>query len=437
MAIHEKNNFATSEKVRIFAVGIQTVPTMKKIIIIGIILILSGIVSAQDTVFEQDSWYLFNEHSPLLSTIEFQGRGNFGVLNTIQRYCAETSGTVIYGIAITAKNFPVDIEGVYPPSFLLYRHAASGTPPSIAFVDSANVYDNMYKSCYFNYYVEDNSYNHAGNYVVPCYEFYFNTPHLINATCDTFYISTYWPNERFLVWNEWFRQTQNQDPERWYYMYLGFSSVSPNDPRQTWYQSLSLDTITHNTEGAYAKWGGIFPIVKLRCTAMGNLHLVEQGYRSATVAWRQNETPEQYQVSIGPVGNKPDSGAMFYTTDTFYTFTNLEPDTNYSVWVRKACRYTTSTYDTIVWSEWSNEVVFMAVGINEVEADGVRITSQRGSIVVEGAEGREVRVYDMLGREVNGKGKSEKGEVTLSVPAAGIYMVRVGELPTRKVAVLR
>ena len=160
---------------------------------------------------------------------------------------------------------------------------------------------------------------------------------------------------------------------------------------------------------------------------------------SATVAWRQNDTPEQYQLSITPwdiAGTDPDSGAMFYTTDTTFTFTDLQPDTRYSVWVRKACRYTTSAYDTIVWSDWSNEIIFMFVDIDEVETDGVRITGQHGSIVVEGAEGREVRVYDMLGREVNGKGKSEKGEVTLSVPAAGIYMVRVGELPTRKVAVL-
>ena len=417
---------------------------MKRIVLLASLLISVFALRAQDTVFEQDSWYLFKDHSPFFTTNEFRGRGNWGVKNMIQQYCAETPGTVVYGIAITAKNFPIDIEGVYPPSFLLYRHAASGTPPSIAFVDSANVYDNMYKSCYFNYYVEDNSENHAGNYVVPCYEFYFDIPHLINATCDTFYISTYWPNERFLVWREWFYQTQNQDPERWYYMYNG----GCNTPIQIWYQSLSLDTITMELPcaSAYGLWGGIFPIVKLRCTAMGNLQLAEQGYLSATVDWRQNETPEQYQVSIGPVGNKPDSGAMFYTTDTFYTFTNLEPDTNYSVWVRKACRYTTAGYDTIVWSDWSNEVVFTAVGIDKVEADGVRITSQHGSIVVEGAEGREVRVYDMVGRMVaqssgtyapalTGTPSNLDGE--FRVPTPSVYLVKVGTLPARKVVVVR
>ena len=168
----------------------------------------------------------------------------------------------------------------------------------------------------------------------------------------------------------------------------------------------------------------------------------------ATVAWRQNDTPEQYQISITPwdiAGTDPDSGAMFYTTDTSFTFTDLQPDTRYSVWVRKACRYTTSAYDTIVWSDWSNEIVFMFVDIDEVEADGVRITSQRGSIVVEGAEGREVRVYDMLGRELTHSSVSVTADSSpnlgeqqrIAVPTAGIYMVRVGNLPTRKVAVVR
>ena len=184
------------------------------------------------------------------------------------------------------------------------------------------------------------------------------------------------------------------------------------------------------------------------------LRFVTKVNRTATVAWRQNDTPEQYQLSITPwdiAGTDPDSGAMYYTTDTSFTFTDLQPDTRYSVWVRKACRYTTSAYDTIVWSDWSNEIVFMFVDIDEVEADGVRITSQRGNIVVEGAEGREVRVYDMLGRELthssvsvcsvrNATGISLPNleeQQRIAVPTTGIYMVRVGNLPTRKVVVLR
>ena len=412
---------------------------MKRIGIIGIILIFSGIVSAQDTVFEQDSWYLFKEHGPFYRTSINISSTNHFTKNMIAPYGLDGSGSVVYGIALTAKAFPSEVYGVYPPTMILYRQVAPGYPPSIAVVDSANIYDNMSKTCFFNYYVDDNVYNYAGNYVVPCYEFYFDTPHHFNNG-DTFYISHYFPLSQSNALINWWANEQNHDPDKWYYVIDAHSNIDYEN--LYWWYSDAVDTIMLTGYSNiypihYGLWGGIFPIVKLRCTAMGNLQLVEQGYLSATVDWRQNETPEQYQVSIGPVGNKPDSGAMFYTADTFYTFTNLEPDTNYSVWVRKACRYTTAGYDTIVWSDWSNEVVFTAVGIDEVEADGVRITSQRGSIMVEGAEGREVRVYDMLGREVNGKGKSEKGKVTLSVPAAGIYMVRVGELSIRRVVVVR
>ena len=173
------------------------------------------------------------------------------------------------------------------------------------------------------------------------------------------------------------------------------------------------------------KWGGIFPIVKLRCVSP-RLRLLEQGYGTATVAWRQNDTPEQYQLAIGLCGSVPDSGSSVYTTDTTYTFANLEPDTCYSVWVRKACRYTTAGYDTLVWSDWSNKLIFTTVGIDEVEGQGVRIRSTGNTIVVEGAEGKEVRVYDMMGREVRNE----------ALPA-GVYMVRVGDLPARKVVVVR
>lgn len=155
------------------------------------------------------------------------------------------------------------------------------------------------------------------------------------------------------------------------------------------------------------------------------------------MVWQQYDAPEQYQLSIGPVGIEADSGTMYYTTDTSYTFTDLEPDTRYMVWVRKACRYTTAGYDTLVWSEWSGPVGFFALGVDEVEADGVRLSGQNGHILVQDAEGKEVRVYDMLGREVNGKRKVESGKCVLAVPTAGVYMVRVGNLPARRVVVMR
>ena len=457
----------------------------------AVLLLMVNILPAQgngayDTVRYGDPWYAFNpvnsilppdylcrqsgnSHcylydgtcAPLLfGNICGYDRTYFSGRQEFQAYA--NNNYTVYGIALTAQAIP-DSEMV--PELLLvhgiFYHSVglpggsmteNATDPSYIHVDSIGKIDtlNMWQApmrrCYFDYHFDyDFSTNTPGKdsvFTSNCYEFFFDSPVSMKSNgknaVDTFFIggqhcspisdSSYDGALLMCGFDSLYQQP-------WMMM---LDSATPSYLRQGVNAFFSYLSPQIHYPGINAKmaWGVVFPIIKLRCVEP-RLRLEGRGGLSATVAWRQNETPEQYQVSIGPVGNKPDSGAMFYTTDTFYTFTNLEPDTNYSVWVRKACRYTTSAYDTIVWSEWSNEIIFMAVGIDEVEADGVRITSQRGSIVVEGAEGREVRVYDMLGREVNGKGKSEKGKVTLSVPAAGIYMVRVGELPIRRVVVVR
>ena len=319
---------------------------MKNKSILIALLFLVSMAHAQDTVREGDPWYLFNPHGSLLGTnYHNPPSSNPGVLNQIQKYYKKDSSIVVYGIATTATAFPFNIETVYPPTMILYRHRAAGNPPSIAFVDSANAHYNMYKFCLFDYAYEDNGY-FGGYPVAPCHEFYFDMPHMLDDTCNTFYISSYWPLGLYQDWRNWFYQEQNGDMDKWYCLIFGFE----NQTQQTWWTSVAVDTIMGNYISSIG-WGGIFPIVKLRCVSP-LLGLYEQGYRAATVAWRQYDTPEQYQLSIGPVGSEPDSGAMYYTTDTNYTFTDLEPDTRYSVWVRKACRYTTAGYDTLVWSEW-------------------------------------------------------------------------------------
>ncbi len=77
------------------------------------------------------------------------------------------------------------------------------------------------------------------------------------------------------------------------------------------------------------------------------------------------------------------------------------------------------------------------VGVEDVaDGEGVRVWSYDSRIHVVGAEGMDVNVYDMLGRRVNGKRKVESGKLELTVPA-GVYLVRIGDLPARKVVVIR
>ena len=77
------------------------------------------------------------------------------------------------------------------------------------------------------------------------------------------------------------------------------------------------------------------------------------------------------------------------------------------------------------------------VGVEDVaDGEGVRVWSYDGRIHVVGAEGMDVNVYDILGRRINGKRKVESGKLELAVPA-GVYLVRIGDLPARKMVVIR
>ena len=64
-------------------------------------------------------------------------------------------------------------------------------------------------------------------------------------------------------------------------------------------------------------------------------------------------------------------------------------------------------------------------GIDDIDAANIRIYSEAGRIVVEGTTD-EVNIYDMTGRSVRND----------NLPA-GVYMVKVGNLPARKVVVMR
>ena len=74
-------------------------------------------------------------------------------------------------------------------------------------------------------------------------------------------------------------------------------------------------------------------------------------------------------------------------------------------------------------------------GISDAEADNVNVYGMGGRVVVSGAEGREVHVFDLSGRCVY----SSPAIVTtmIDVPSSGVYLVRVGDNPARKIVVIR
>ncbi len=74
-----------------------------------------------------------------------------------------------------------------------------------------------------------------------------------------------------------------------------------------------------------------------------------------------------------------------------------------------------------------------SVGIGNIAVDGISIRSTGDCIVVKGASD-EVSVFDMMGRIV----ATAKGdEVTIPLPAAGVYLVRINNRVAKKVVVIK
>ena len=88
---------------------------------------------------------------------------------------------------------------------------------------------------------------------------------------------------------------------------------------------------------------------------------------------------------------------------------------------------TVTVYDTVV-------VPIGVVGPGD--AAGARIYQRGGQVVVEGAEGNAVAMYDAVGR-LMAAGRDDYGAMVFDVPTAGTYMIRIGGRPARKVVVVR
>ncbi len=71
-------------------------------------------------------------------------------------------------------------------------------------------------------------------------------------------------------------------------------------------------------------------------------------------------------------------------------------------------------------------------GIEDASTAGFTIAVQGHRIVVEGIGDQKIRVFDITGRQIG----SVEGN-TATVPASGVYFVKVGDHPARKVVVIR
>lgn len=88
------------------------------------------------------------------------------------------------------------------------------------------------------------------------------------------------------------------------------------------------------------------------------------------------------------------------------------------------------------WGQFADQIVEDCnLGTSDPDKENINIYALGGRIVVEGADGEVVVVYDMEGRQV--ADGMARGCCNLKVPATGIYMVSVGKRPLKKVVVIR
>ncbi len=97
----------------------------------------------------------------------------------------------------------------------------------------------------------------------------------------------------------------------------------------------------------------------------------------------------------------------------------------------------TSDTSIVAIFEW---VADSTQSIGDILSSDIKIYSLNGHIVVKGADGETVHIFDMMGREIrtlSAESTAHHKQSSNQALPTGVYMVKVGDRPARKVAVIR
>ena len=107
-------------------------------------------------------------------------------------------------------------------------------------------------------------------------------------------------------------------------------------------------------------------------------------------------------------------------------------------WTLPSGSHVSTAYYTFVITENTHVVANFVevVGINDADAAEVKVYTEGSRLHVLGAEGRQVRVFDAVGRQVVSR-QAQSSDIEIDLPAAGVYMVQVGQMSAKRVVVMR
>ena len=89
-----------------------------------------------------------------------------------------------------------------------------------------------------------------------------------------------------------------------------------------------------------------------------------------------------------------------------------------------------------VWSTFTNYQPINTEGIGDVDGSNAKVYSADGGIVVDGADGKTVTLYDAAGHQLAVR-CNEYDDIRFDIPASGTYLVKVGDAPARRIVVVR
>ena len=193
--------------------------------------------------------------------------------------------------------------------------------------------------------------------------------------------------------------------------------------------NLNVDNLTHGT-----------------CTGFGNY---PYGSAASVVAvpysgyqfshWSDGSTFNPYTFAVV---NNVQLTAFFYENGTPYQDTLIVHDTVYiDVPVHDttyiAERDTLWLHDTIYLPQYIHDTIYITQeGVDGAEAVNAKVYSSQGQIVVEGADGHTVTLYDLNGRILATK-QDDYTPQRFDALTSGVYLVKIGTLPARRVVVVR
>ena len=144
------------------------------------------------------------------------------------------------------------------------------------------------------------------------------------------------------------------------------------------------------------------------------------------VIYRGTNASNIQQIDVMPAGG-----------NTTYTDENApEGDVYFQVGVMMSSPCNPSKSSSII---MSNIATNGNVGIQNIDLTDVNIFSRMGEIIVENPSGKSIQVLDAVGRiiYITNNTSYNDSQVSISVPKSGVYLVKVGDSPAKKVVVVK